>query len=64
MDSSSSSAQPTPDTTIPDADLPVATQALLLVLDDVAATAPYAADPREAAAKTAAAFAAYFRTPD
>lgn len=41
-----------------------AVKTLLEKLDDIAEKAPYAADPREATAATAAALAEYFRSPD
>lgn len=45
-------------------ELPEPARDLVVALDDIAATARHAADPREPAARVAAVLAAYFRTPD
>lgn len=56
---------PTPETApTQDATLHPAAQKLLVVLDDVAATAKHEADPRVGSEKLATALAEYFRAPD
>lgn len=47
-----------------DAELPEAAQDLVRELDLIAENARFASDPRQPIASLAAAFAAYFRTPD
>ena len=47
-----------------DAELPPEVAEIATALEDIAANARYAADPRKPAADTARVLAAYFRTPD